>query len=146
MQCLREKTCKSLTVLKEKKFVILKEALRSIVFFNCTHTFCIRKFFHRYSPVGIFFLIVGKIVEIDDLGRTAAALGLYMVTVILGLIVHACGTLSIMFYIITRKNPLTFFKGIFQAWITALGTASSAATLPITFRYVISGLHFHCKS
>ncbi|WP_447407216.1 dicarboxylate/amino acid:cation symporter, partial [Clostridium perfringens] len=27
-----------------------------------------------------------------------------------------------------------FFAGIFQAWITALGTASSAGTLPVTFR------------
>jgi solute carrier family 1 (high affinity glutamate transporter) protein 2 len=87
-----------------------------------------------YSPFGIMCLIAGKIMSIENLAQTAEQLGLYMVTVILGLIIHSVGTLSIMYFAITRKNPATFFKGMLQAWVTALGTASSAATLPITFR------------
>lgn len=87
-----------------------------------------------YSPIGIFFLILGKMLEIENLKETATALGLYMVTVIAGLIIHLCGTLALLYFIVTRKNPFRFFRGVFQAWITALGTASSAATLPITFR------------
>jgi len=87
-----------------------------------------------YSPIGIMFLIAGKIMEVDNLATTAEQLGLYMLTVILGLIIHACGTLSLLYFAFVRKNPLTFFKGIFQAWTMALATASSAATLPITFR------------
>lgn len=86
------------------------------------------------SPAGIFFLVVGKILAIENLKKTAQALALYMLTVVLGLIIHACITLALLFFLITRRNPLTYFKGLFQAWITALGTASSAATLPITFR------------
>uniref|UniRef100_A0A1I8HJ12 Amino acid transporter n=1 Tax=Macrostomum lignano TaxID=282301 RepID=A0A1I8HJ12_9PLAT len=74
------------------------------------------------------------ILLIKDLTSTAQSLGLYMLTVILGLIIHSCGTLAISFFLLTRRNPVVFFRGIFQAWITALGTASSAATLPITFR------------
>ena len=69
-------------------------------------------------------LIAGKILSIENLASTASQLGLYMLTVILGLMIHACGTLSILYFVITRKNPFTFFKGMLQAWITALGTAS----------------------
>ncbi|CAH8586918.1 unnamed protein product [Schistosoma mattheei] len=87
-----------------------------------------------YSPFGIFFLILGKMLEIENLSDTAKALGLYMITVVTGLAIHLLGTLALLYYSVTRKNPFTFYKGLFQAWITALGTASSAATLPITFR------------
>ncbi|XP_012530397.1 excitatory amino acid transporter [Monomorium pharaonis] len=87
-----------------------------------------------YSPFGIMCLIAGKIMSITNLAATAQMLGLYMVTVILGLMIHAIITLPLIYWFITRKNPAVFFRGMMQAWITALGTASSAATLPLTFR------------
>ncbi|XP_045110363.1 excitatory amino acid transporter-like isoform X2 [Portunus trituberculatus] len=87
-----------------------------------------------YSPFGIMSLVIGQIMSIEDLRETAQMLGLYMLTVIAGLFVHATFTLPFMYFMVTRKNPATFFKGMVQAWITALGTGSSSATLPITFR------------
>lgn len=87
-----------------------------------------------YSPFGILCLIAGKIMSIENLAATAQQLGLYMITVILGLLVHALVTLPGIYYAFTRRNPAVFFQGMLQAWVTALGTASSAATLPITFR------------
>ncbi|XP_074662813.1 excitatory amino acid transporter-like isoform X2 [Tubulanus polymorphus] len=87
-----------------------------------------------YSPFGIMCLIIGKILEIESLSETAAQLGMYIVTVLIGLIIHGGITLPLLYFAVTRKNPLTFFKGMLQAWVTALGTSSSAATLPITFR------------
>ncbi|CAL8359742.1 unnamed protein product [Lota lota] len=87
-----------------------------------------------YSPFGIACLICGKIISIDDLEVVARQLGMYMVTVIIGLIIHGAIFLPGIYFAIVRKNPFTFFMGIFQAWITALGTASSAGTLPVTFR------------
>ncbi|XP_059414040.1 excitatory amino acid transporter 2-like isoform X2 [Carassius carassius] len=87
-----------------------------------------------YSPVGIASLICGKIAAIGDLEVVARQLGMYMVTVIVGLIIHGALILPFIFFAVTRKNPFTFYSGIFQAWITALGTASSAGTLPVTFR------------
>ncbi|KAM9746560.1 solute carrier family 1 member 9 isoform 2-T4 [Menidia menidia] len=87
-----------------------------------------------YSPVGIASLIAGKIAAIGDLEVVARQLGMYMVTVIVGLMIHGGLILPAIFFAITRKSPLVFYKGIFQAWITALGTASSAGTLPVTFR------------
>ncbi|KAJ8252653.1 hypothetical protein COCON_G00219650 [Conger conger] len=87
-----------------------------------------------YSPFGIACLICGKIISIKDLETVARQLGMYMVTVIVGLIIHGVIFLPSIYFAIVRKNPFTFFMGIFQAWITALGTASSAGTLPVTFR------------
>uniref|UniRef100_A0A3B5MVI5 Amino acid transporter n=1 Tax=Xiphophorus couchianus TaxID=32473 RepID=A0A3B5MVI5_9TELE len=87
-----------------------------------------------YSPFGIACLICGKIISIKDLEVVGRQLGMYMVTVIIGLIIHGAIFLPSIYFVITRKNPFTFFLGIFQAWITALGTASSAGTLPVTFR------------
>ncbi|XP_028267186.1 solute carrier family 1 member 9 [Parambassis ranga] len=87
-----------------------------------------------YSPVGIASLIAGKIAAIGDLEVVARQLGMYMVTVIVGLVIHGGLILPAIFFGITRKSPFTFYSGIFQAWITALGTASSAGTLPVTFR------------
>uniref|UniRef100_A0A8D0AIK6 Amino acid transporter n=2 Tax=Sander lucioperca TaxID=283035 RepID=A0A8D0AIK6_SANLU len=87
-----------------------------------------------YSPFGIACLICGKIISIKDLEVVGRQLGMYMVTVIIGLIIHGAIFLPAIYFAIVRKNPFTFFLGIFQAWITALGTASSAGTLPVTFR------------
>ncbi|KAJ8665338.1 hypothetical protein QAD02_007000 [Eretmocerus hayati] len=87
-----------------------------------------------YSPFGIMCLIAGKIMSISNLAATAQMLGLYMITVVIGLLIHGVITLPLIFWFITRKNPAIFFRGIMQAWITAAGTASSAVTLPITFR------------
>ncbi|XP_078388103.1 excitatory amino acid transporter 2-like [Cetorhinus maximus] len=94
-----------------------------------------------YSPLGIASLICGKIAEIKDLEVVARQLGMYMVTVMVGLIIHGAFILPSIYFIITRKNPLSFCGGIFQAWITALGTASSAGTLPVTFRCLEENLH-----
>ncbi|KAG8296209.1 Excitatory amino acid transporter 2 [Homalodisca vitripennis] len=87
-----------------------------------------------YSPFGIMCLIAGKIMGIANLASTAQQLGMYMITVIIGLMIHAILTLPTIYFLLTRKNPAVFFRGMLQAWVTALGTASSAATLPITFQ------------
>ncbi|XP_048376937.2 excitatory amino acid transporter 2-like isoform X2 [Stegostoma tigrinum] len=94
-----------------------------------------------YSPLGIASLICGKIAAIKDLEVVAQQLGMYMVTVMVGLVIHGALILPAIYLLITKKNPLTFYGGIFQAWITALGTASSAGTLPVTFRCLEENLH-----
>lgn len=104
-------------------FVVLNEIVMRLVFIIMW-----------YAPFGIMCLIMGKLMEIGDLGNTLAQLGLYMIAVVSGLAIHSLGTLPLLYFIITRKNPYAFYSGMLQAWLTALGTSSSAATLPITFR------------
>ena len=69
-------------------------------------------------------LIAGKIMSIANLAATAQMLGLYIVTVVSGLMIHGIITLPSIFWMVTRQNPAVFFKGIIQSWITAAGTAS----------------------
>ncbi|XP_026196312.1 excitatory amino acid transporter 1 isoform X4 [Anabas testudineus] len=88
----------------------------------------------RYAPIGILFLIAGKIVEMDDLTQMGGQLGMYTITVIIGLLIHAVLILPTLYFVITRQNPFLFIAGLLQALVTALGTSSSSATLPVTFK------------
>nr|XP_020474457.1 excitatory amino acid transporter 1-like isoform X4 [Monopterus albus] len=87
-----------------------------------------------YAPIGILFLIAGKIVEMDDLTQMGGQLGMYTITVIIGLLIHAVLILPTLYFVITRQNPFIFIAGLVQALVTALGTSSSSATLPVTFK------------
>ncbi|GMS91610.1 hypothetical protein PENTCL1PPCAC_13785 [Pristionchus entomophagus] len=85
-------------------------------------------------PIGILSLVIKNIVDIDNLTETAQALAMYVVTVICGLMIHSLLTLPFLYAVVTRKSPFSFITGMLQALATAFGTASSGATLPVTFR------------
>ncbi len=59
------------------------------------------------------------------------SLGWYCATVIGGIGVHCCVLLALV-AILGRMSPITFLKGIRNAWLIAFSTTSSAATLPVT--------------
>uniref|UniRef100_A0A8C9FCG4 Amino acid transporter n=1 Tax=Pavo cristatus TaxID=9049 RepID=A0A8C9FCG4_PAVCR len=97
--------------------------------------------FLRYFPFGIVFLIAGKILEMDDPSAIGKKLGFYAITVVCGLVVHGLFILPMMYFFITKKNPIVFIRGILQALLIALATSSSSATLPITFKCLLENNH-----
>ncbi|CAL1570498.1 unnamed protein product [Knipowitschia caucasica] len=89
-----------------------------------------------YAPIGIMFLVAGKIVEMDNVGELFASLGKYIACCMVGHAIHGGLVLPAIYFIITRKNPYTFLWGIFTALATAFGTSSSSATLPLMMKCV----------
>jgi Na+/H+-dicarboxylate symporter len=84
----------------------------------------------RLAPFGVFALMAHTI---GTMGLSVIRpLLVYMATVTIGLIIHACVTLPILLSIFGKYSPLKFVRDVFSAVATAFSTASSAATLPIT--------------
>jgi Na+/H+-dicarboxylate symporter len=90
------------------------------------------------APYGVFALLAALVVESPSIDLFKALIW-YAFTVILGLsLILAFYTL--MVWIITKKTPSYFFKGISPAQLLAFSTSSSAATLPVTMERVTEHL------
>jgi dicarboxylate/amino acid:cation (Na+ or H+) symporter, DAACS family len=63
-----------------------------------------------------------------------AALGWFVVTVLLGLSLHMFGVYSLSIYFLSRISPLEFFRRVKTVILTAFSTSSSNATLPTALR------------
>ncbi|GMT23908.1 hypothetical protein PFISCL1PPCAC_15205, partial [Pristionchus fissidentatus] len=87
-----------------------------------------------FAPLGIFCLIAGNLLELEDLGDTAQMLFLYVLTVSAGFFIHAVIITPLLYFLCTRKNPLHIVKGMLQALVTAFGTASGGAALPTSMQ------------
>jgi Na+/H+-dicarboxylate symporter len=85
------------------------------------------------APVGIFALIAGRLGRAgggDAFMVEIKAVGWHMVTVLSGLAIHLV-VLFIILYLVTGRG-FGYFMGMARALLTAFGTASSSATLPLT--------------
>jgi len=92
-----------------------------------------------FAPLGVFALVSSKLGAAGGGDLFLAELlkiGKFAVTVILGLMIHALITLPAILYFVAKQNPLAYFKNMSAALTTALSTASSAATLPVTIECV----------
>uniref|UniRef100_A0A3B3DA40 Amino acid transporter n=1 Tax=Oryzias melastigma TaxID=30732 RepID=A0A3B3DA40_ORYME len=94
-----------------------------------------------YFPFGIIFLVAGKILDMQDPSTLGRKLGWYGITVLAGLFVHGLILLPLFYFILTRKNPFSYIRGLLQAMVIALATSSSSATLPITMKCLLENCH-----
>jgi Na+/H+-dicarboxylate symporter len=69
------------------------------------------------------------------------ALGLYALTVALGLLIHATVTLPLLVKVLARRSPLELAKAMSPALLTAFSTASSNGTLPLTMQCIEQRAH-----
>ncbi len=81
-------------------------------------------------PIGVFGLITKAVATTGF--ELFKAVGLYMITIVSGLLIHWMITLPIIFYLFTRLNPIKHLKAMAPAFMTAFSTSSSGATLPVT--------------
>ncbi|MBT4096691.1 MAG: dicarboxylate/amino acid:cation symporter [Gemmatimonadetes bacterium] len=87
-------------------------------------------FILSFAPLGIFAL-VGRTVARTGID-VFAGLGIYALTVLLGLLIHACVTLPILLSVLGRLRPHIHAQAMSPALLTAFSTSSSSATLPLT--------------
>jgi Na+/H+-dicarboxylate symporter len=88
----------------------------------------------RLAPLGVFFLMASATATQGfDVFRL---LGWYMLTVALALALHALVVLPLILRFIAGRNPYEFAKAMSPALLTAFGSASSNATLPLTLANV----------
>lgn len=88
-----------------------------------------------FSPYGVFALMASLMVEIPDFS-TLRALGIYGLTVVLGLLIMTFIFYPTLLMVFAKVNPIKFFKAIAPAQLLAFSTSSSAATLPVTMECV----------
>jgi len=93
------------------------------------------------APYGVFALLASLVVESPSTDLFAA-LGMYAITVILGLLLMI-GFYVMIVWIITKNTPKFFINGIAPAQLLAFSTSSSAATLPVTMERVEEHLGVH---
>lgn len=87
-----------------------------------------------FAPYGVFCLIAKTFAEQGiELFLPVIA---YVVTLVSALFLHLFVTLMVMLRLLAGLDPFTFMKKIRPAQIFAFSTASSNATIPITFRCV----------
>ena len=82
-------------------------------------------------PIGVFLLVawtVGKI----GLRELVGPLAKYIIVVLSGLAIHGLIVLPTVLFMFTRRNPFRYMWQMRRALMTAFGTDSSAATLPVT--------------
>ncbi|MCH9806620.1 MAG: dicarboxylate/amino acid:cation symporter [Alphaproteobacteria bacterium] len=87
-----------------------------------------------FAPYGVFCLIAKTFAQ-QGIELFIPVLA-YVVTLVSALFLHLFVTLMIMLKVLSGLNPITFMKKIRPAQIFAFSTASSNATIPVTFRCV----------
>ncbi|HCL30996.1 MAG TPA: dicarboxylate/amino acid:cation symporter [Candidatus Latescibacteria bacterium] len=90
----------------------------------------ITHFVLAFAPLGIFALVARTVANTGL--EVFAGLGLYVLTVFLGLFVHGVVTLPVVLFLVGRLRPKRHAQAMSPALLTAFSTSSSSATLPVT--------------
>ncbi|TNN84065.1 Excitatory amino acid transporter 3 [Liparis tanakae] len=89
--------------------------------------------FVSFLPIGLLFIIAGNIFQVYD-WETIHKLREFVFVVVIGLLIHGCIALPVLYWLMLRRNPWHCINGALPALITALMTSSSSAAVPVTLR------------
>jgi len=84
------------------------------------------------APYGVFALLAGLVVDFGASNDLFIALGMYSLTVVIGLGIMIFFIYPLILRFFTKIKYFDFFKAISPAQMLAFSTSSSAATLPVT--------------
>jgi proton glutamate symport protein len=97
-------------------------------------------FIIKFTPLGIFSItakvIAQQVLIGNEITEVISRLGLYFITVLLGLFFHGLVTLPLSVKLLGNANPIKHFKNMATPLLTAFSTSSSNATLPLTMEAV----------
>jgi len=82
-------------------------------------------------PLGVIFLVAAAVGQVG-FGALGESLGVYIIVVIVGLLIHSLVSLPIVLALLARINPFAYLWAMKPALLTAFSTSSSMATLPVT--------------
>ncbi len=83
------------------------------------------------APFGVFALLASLVADSPSI-ELFKALGIYAITVLIGLVILIFVFYPLLIYIFTKRNPVQFIRQISPAQLLAFSTSSSAATLPVS--------------
>ena len=98
-------------------------------------TLIITKVIIPLLPIYIF----GIFLHIGADGHIGAVIGMFVKIILFIILLHITVLVALFCIagIVTRKNPFKAFVTMLPAYVTALGTASSAATIPVTLAQAV---------
>ena len=89
-------------------------------------------FIIKFSPFGIFGIVIRIVADQQNFHELVYRLGLYMLVVISGLVIHGMILLPMILRIVGKISPVKHAKAVLTPLLTAFSTSSSNATLPLT--------------
>ncbi|XP_076370579.1 excitatory amino acid transporter 1-like isoform X3 [Tachypleus tridentatus] len=126
-------------IVLDDKAAVLKELIKQI-------NEVIMKIFQYmlwFLLMGMFFWMCEEGLNTQSILRVLQRL-MWYVLIVLGLFVgYQLVLMPLLYFMIIRKNPFRFYFNLLPVVLTAFGTASSAATLPVTMRYMEEGNKIH---
>lgn len=125
-----------LTRIGEKPGRLLTDVINSILDVIMKITMLIIKL----APLGIFSItakvIAQQLINGNGIEEILSRLGLYMLTVLAGILFHFLITLSLAMKLIGKVNPIKHLRNMATPLLTAFSTSSSNATLPLSMEAV----------
>lgn len=69
-------------------------------------------------------MVLAKVLSIVSFAEMIGQLGMYFLTVMMGLLIHGFGTIPLIFFLVVRRLPYRHLGSMGQVLATAFGTGS----------------------